>query len=141
MGFAFNPNHDRVVLVRKDRPRWMAGKLNGVGGKVEYSDPRIEMAMSREFKEETGVEIHCDRWNYFGNEEGNDFLLHLFAIELGESEFSACKTTETEEILKINLPPMWPQPAVEGMWWKVHAAQASLENRNLFIEAKRVEII
>ena len=32
-GFLFSQDRTRVVLIRKRRPAWQAGKLNGVGGK------------------------------------------------------------------------------------------------------------
>jgi 8-oxo-dGTP pyrophosphatase MutT (NUDIX family) len=64
---------DRVALIRKARPPWQAGLLNGVGGKIEPEDwspffvhdmpapePVALRAMRREFREETGVDF--DRW-------------------------------------------------------------------------------
>jgi 8-oxo-dGTP diphosphatase len=56
VGFMFNKNLDKVVLIRKNRPNWQAGKLNGVGGHVEDGET-FYGAMVREFKEETGVEV------------------------------------------------------------------------------------
>lgn len=49
-------NQDRVVLVRKSRPSWQAGLLNGVGGKWESGETGCE-AMRREFLEETGLDV------------------------------------------------------------------------------------
>lgn len=46
-----------VALVRKKRPAWQAGKLNGIGGKVEPQETPLE-AMRREFKEETGAIVN-----------------------------------------------------------------------------------
>ena len=34
-GFLFSPDRKKVLLIRKRRPAWQAGKLNGVGGKVD----------------------------------------------------------------------------------------------------------
>ncbi|HYE21545.1 MAG TPA: NUDIX domain-containing protein [Tepidisphaeraceae bacterium] len=54
--FAFPPGRDRVLLIRKNRPAWQAGKLNGVGGKIEPGEtPR--QAARREFEEETGLAL------------------------------------------------------------------------------------
>jgi len=59
VGFLFadpTPPFDRrVLLIRKRRPEWQAGRLNGIGGKVEPTDPSFEYAMRREFREEVGV--------------------------------------------------------------------------------------
>jgi 8-oxo-dGTP diphosphatase len=55
-GFLFSPERSRVLLIRKQRPAWQAGKLNGVGGKIEAGEAPID-AMRREFREEAGVEV------------------------------------------------------------------------------------
>lgn len=54
VGFLVDSSRDMVILIRKNRPAWQAGKLNGVGGHVEEGETSYE-AMVREFKEETGV--------------------------------------------------------------------------------------
>lgn len=67
-GFAFHDEvgtvRPRVVLVRKVKPDWQAGKLNGVGGKIEPGETP-EAAMAREFKEETGVSMPVEVWSVF----------------------------------------------------------------------------
>lgn len=53
VGFIFDPHFEIVALMRKNRPAWQAGKLNGIGGKFEAVDknnPRL--CMLREAKEE-----------------------------------------------------------------------------------------
>jgi hypothetical protein len=53
VGFIFDPRFEIVALMRKNRPAWQAGKLNGIGGKFEAVDnnnPRV--CMLREAKEE-----------------------------------------------------------------------------------------
>ena len=53
-GFLFSPGRDRVLLLEKRRPAWQAGRLNGVGGKVEPGEEPLA-AMNREFSEEAGL--------------------------------------------------------------------------------------
>ena len=55
-GFLFAPDRTRVLLIRKRRPAWQAGKLNGVGGKLELGESPLE-AMRREFREEAGLDV------------------------------------------------------------------------------------
>jgi|SRR5579863_4302276 len=55
LGFLFSPDKRRVILIRKSKPAWQAGMLNGIGGKVEYNESIVD-AMRREWVEET----NCD---------------------------------------------------------------------------------
>ena len=55
-GFLFSRDRTRVLLIRKNRPAWQAGKLNGLGGKVEPGETPLE-AMRREFREEAGADV------------------------------------------------------------------------------------
>lgn len=55
LGFCFTED-GKVLLMNKLRPEWQAGKVNGVGGKIEPFESSHD-AMIREFWEETGVRI------------------------------------------------------------------------------------
>lgn len=65
-GFAMDP--DNVLLLTKAKPDWQAGKLNGIGGKVEPTDTGLRYAMEREFLEETHVHIRTYNWTLFHTE-------------------------------------------------------------------------
>jgi 8-oxo-dGTP diphosphatase len=62
LGFCFMNYSTEVVLIRKNKPEWQKGLLNGVGGKIEPGESAHE-AMVREFREETGVLI--PEWEHF----------------------------------------------------------------------------
>jgi len=53
-----------VLLIRKNKPIWQAGALNGVGGKVEAGEAPVD-AMTREFYEEAGVHTHPATWRLY----------------------------------------------------------------------------
>ena len=55
-GFLFSLDRTRVLLIRKRRPAWQAGKLNGLGGKVEPGES-FHDALVRELCEELGIAI------------------------------------------------------------------------------------
>jgi len=55
-GFLFSRDRTRVLLIRKRRPAWQAGRLNGVGGKIEPGEAPAD-AMRREFREEANLDI------------------------------------------------------------------------------------
>lgn len=80
LGFAFNPQRTHVLLIRKDRPEWQAGRFNGVGGKVnsDYMED-FEAAMIREFKEETGIDTRFGDWSHFADMCADNWTVHCFA--------------------------------------------------------------
>lgn len=88
-----------VVLIRKNRPAYQEGKLNGVGGKVELNEPIIE-AMIREFYEETGLEI-LD-WEYDTTLSGDDFVVHFFSTVSDRIFEVATMTDEEVGVYKVN---------------------------------------
>ncbi len=73
LGFLFSADFSHVVLQRKKRPAFAAGKLNGIGGKMEAEDggdPRA--TMRREWKEETGS-FDARMWHDLAHVVGPDF--------------------------------------------------------------------
>lgn len=62
-----------VALIRKIKPEWQNGLLNGIGGKIEPGEYPLG-AMIREFQEEAGLYIldwqHFATMNCGGNREG-----------------------------------------------------------------------
>jgi len=75
LGFMFGPylgfglpsqeRYNKVALIRKNKPEFQVGKLNGIGGKVEPEDATPFDAMVRKFKEETGVVMKIEEWYRF----------------------------------------------------------------------------
>ena len=53
-GLLFDHDLTHVVLIRKTKPSWQAGKLNCVGGKIEPGETPHD-AVVREFEEEAGL--------------------------------------------------------------------------------------
>ncbi len=52
LGLIYNRNKSHVLLVKKKRPDWQAGRVNGIGGKIEVDETPLQ-AMNREASEET----------------------------------------------------------------------------------------
>jgi 8-oxo-dGTP diphosphatase len=94
LGFMFSRGRRLVVLIRKDRPAWQRGKLNGVGGRIEPGEQPVD-AMVREFGEETGCSTSADQWKEFAvlNGEGQ-FCCHCFAAE---SDIGTARTIDEKE--------------------------------------------
>jgi len=102
LGFLFNNKLDKVILIEKNRPEFLKGKLNGIGGKVELNETYID-AIVREFKEETGIDIHHEEWNDLGEIKDNHFFVQSFYAKVNDKRFDECKTMETEKVLKFSV--------------------------------------
>ena len=81
VGFLFRNSGTEVALVRKLKPEWQRGLLNGIGGKIEPGEDSRE-AMVREFEEETGARV--DAWRSFAWLRGRDRLPVVRRVEGGE---------------------------------------------------------
>lgn len=96
--------HDgaRVILVRKRKPEWQAGKLNAVGGKIEPGE-KPRNAMSREFHEETGVRIASQTWRRLLclTDEDRTFNVEFFTAWQPSRILDQCRTMETEQIVCV----------------------------------------
>jgi 8-oxo-dGTP diphosphatase len=79
VGFLLDQTRTKVALIRKKRPSWQAGKLNGIGGKMEAGETPAQ-AMAREFKEEAGVETHPSEWLPLATLSGKQFVVHCFYL-------------------------------------------------------------
>lgn len=100
-GFLFSPSMNSVVLIQKNKPEWQAGKLNGVGGKVEAGETP-EQAMTREFEEEAGA--HVEGWRLIRTERfNNGAVVHFMATTATWSEWTAVRSMTTESVVKVPL--------------------------------------
>ena len=93
LGIAFDTLLEAVVLIKKNRPEWQAGKLNGVGGKVEDGESFID-AMVREFKEECGLETNPEHWVNFLTMKSNSFIVEVYKIMINDPWSVESKTDE-----------------------------------------------
>ena len=126
VGFAFR--HDKsgsLLLIRKNRPEWQAGKYNGIGGKIEHlNGETAHGAMVREFREETGVAIGL--WRKVGSLYGANWKVHVFASNTWEVD--GARTTTDEEVAmfhKDHLPPN----IMHNLPWLIPMAYDCLHNQ------------
>ena len=123
VGFMFSPAEESVLLIRKTHPDWQAGKLNGVGGRIEDGESALD-AMRREFAEETGI-YHL-RWIQFcvlG--DARNWQVHCFAA-FGDV-FSA--TTTTDEAIEIISVREFPSDTIPDLRWLIPMALSMKDER------------
>lgn len=103
VGFAFDWD-GRVALIRKNRPEWQAGRLNGIGGHVE-SGERPEDAMEREFWEETATRLTA--WDLFAVMDFPGARIHFYRrLDLDPRVLDGLITATDEQVCLV-----WPGDA------------------------------
>lgn len=102
VGFAFTEDRESVILIRKNRPEWQKGKLNGVGGHIHQGE-HPNKAMEREFEEETGVFIHKMNWERMVMMEGNGWHVTFFRTWLTRRDVHMIKSLTDEEVVQVSV--------------------------------------
>jgi 8-oxo-dGTP diphosphatase len=116
-GFLFSEDYSKIVLIKKNKPEWQAGFLNGTGGKIELTDDSPLFAMIREFKEETGYEVKT--WQEFCKLSGKDWEVYFFKAV---GDVTKVSTQESEEIVVIPISEYRRYPLIQNLNWLIPMA-------------------
>ena len=132
-GFMYSVDQKRVVLIEKINPEWQRGRLNGVGGKIE-KDETPEVAMSREFEEETGVPTVPEAWKVFavitGSQKYKVYFLHTLS-----DDFVNVRTVEEEKVGIYAVDDL-PHNVLHNLRWLI---PMSLDSKLSFCRPVEVE--
>lgn len=104
VGFMFDNTITNVALIRKLKPAFQKGLLNGIGGKVEDGERPVH-AMQREFKEESNYPHNDPVWNHFAgmggaNNDGSEFDVQFYCC-IGEPNDVKSKEEEQIEVHQV----------------------------------------
>lgn len=106
-----------VLLIQKNRPRWQAGKMNGIGGHIEPNE-EPSACMAREFYEETGIVSSQSDWVLKVILTGNDWQVYFYLYIGGKSLFSAEAKTD-EDLRIIPVKHLWDWPVIPNLRWLI----------------------
>jgi ADP-ribose pyrophosphatase YjhB (NUDIX family) len=103
--FVYNGD-DYLFLKRSMNKKVDAGRLNGVGGRVEHGENFLDAAI-REVEEETGYKVALTDLRLCGviKEEGGyaeDWIMCLFKINVADKNIPIGNSTNDGELLWIN---------------------------------------
>lgn len=115
-GFAFHG--EGVVLIRKVKPEWQAGLLNGVGGKIEPGESP-EQAMAREFKEEAGIDSLPIDWAVFARCEFRG--AQVIFLRAFDEVFARSRTMTAEKIEHYSVGTI-PADTIKNLRWLIPLA-------------------
>lgn len=95
VGVIFNESIDRVLCVLKNRPDFLKGTYNGVGGAVEPEDHNLFAAMVRETEEECGLVTEESDWTSIGRLVNGGRVVDFFVAKyVGSMDNAKSKTDE-----------------------------------------------
>lgn len=141
VGFMFSQDRKYVALIRKQKPEWQKGLLNGVGGKIEPEETG-DMAMAREFSEETGHVTVCEEWIHYlrmtggpSDPAGKTFSVDFF---VASGDLSVLGSPEVEKIEITSVRDIYPMRTdmVDSVTWALPLALDALKDgRPAFVNA------
>lgn len=121
LGFLFSMNFNWIVLIRKNKPEWQKGLLNGVGGKKEKGETILQ-CMQREFKEEAGIFIKD--WFNFTIMSFPDYEVWCFMSTSHKCVLVSSPTNEPVDIYKANT--LRSEKTILNLNWLIPLAQDQL---------------
>lgn len=124
LGLAFSPDAGSVLLILKNRPSFLAGRWNGVGGHVEPGETPAQ-AMAREFREETGLDWPEQAWVPVGERSGAGFHVSLFTAR---GDIAGARTTTDEAVAVWSRERLADLPLAPDMTAALDLALSHWEN-------------
>lgn len=123
LGFAFDLPEDEcqtgkpnVGLIRKARPEWQKGSLNGIGGHIEEGETPHQCQV-REFQEETGLFV--PEWTgvtTMGNDSWRVVVFKAFGVPLEDMQ------TLTDEKVAVYSAYDLPYDVLFNLRWLIPLA-------------------
>lgn len=151
VGFLFSSDRKRVLLIRKDHPRWQVGRLNGPGGKVENGETPAQ-AMEREFLEEIGAKV--EHWipfcitsgelkYYDGEPQEGDYQITYFCRDGYDLNMVAEKqqyTDAKEKVIIVKVEDLPRHDAISNLYWLIPMALVIMSpNKNVMACGYRIQ--
>ena len=126
LGFIFTPALDRVLLVHKMSPEWQAGKINGIGGKIEEGENPLACIV-REVQEETGLVTNPDQWIFLGEMGSDAWHMDVFTL-MYSGDMGDAKSADKERVEWFDTRAL-PQNIISNLSWLVPLALDRIRNR------------
>lgn len=126
IGIVFTPKLDCVLLIFKQRPDWQRNKWNFPGGHIEVNESAVQ-CVSREFKEETNLNIPMEDWVEIDkiNNQGN-YKVGIFTT-IYRSQKHGSYETLTDEIVSWFRVDDLPKNVIPNIPWLTFFAKNCLD--------------
>jgi 8-oxo-dGTP diphosphatase len=127
LGFVFNNDLTKVLLIHKLTPAWQNGKVNGPGGKVEGDDNGDSLkSIVREIKEETDLTTTPEKWHYVGRHHSPTFDVDTFSY-VYEGKIEDAKSMEAQQIEWFDVSAI-PENVIPNLKWLIPMALEKVQD-------------
>ena len=116
LALLFTADAREIVLVRKTRPAWQAGRVNALGGKLHDGESAFDAAR-REVREEAGVDV--ERWEEFL--VWRDPQYRLRAVRAFDDAARRARTAEDQEVFLASVGGL-PLDVIDNLRWIIPLA-------------------
>ena len=116
LAFLFTADAREIVLVRKTRPAWQAGRVNALGGKL-LDGEAIGDAARREVREEAGVDVA--QWEEFLVWRDPEYCLRV--VRAFDDAARGARTAEDQEVFLAPVAAL-PQTVIDNLRWMIPLA-------------------
>ena len=118
LALLFTPDRQRVVLMRKTRPAWQAGRVNALGGKLLPGESAAAAA-SREVREEAGVEVPEEAW--WECLVWHDPVYRMHVLRAFHDAAGRAHTAEDQEVFLAAVDEL-PEESLDNLRWLIPLA-------------------
>lgn len=128
VGLLFSEDLKQIVLIKKNRPEWQKGLLNGPGGKIE-KDETPYYAMRREIAEETGIVV--DQWQLLFVQTGikEDYIVNYYIAKTSYAQLNQIRSTTDEFVGVYDVKYLETDQLVNTLAWAIPLAIYSLSGK------------
>ena len=116
LALLYSVDRRHVVLMRRTRPAWQAGRVNALGGRLQPGESAVAAAR-REVREECGVDVA--EWREVLVWEDAEYVMHVMR---GVSELALeARTIEDQEVFLADVRAL-PDNVIDNLRWLVPLA-------------------
>lgn len=131
LGFVFNSDSSKVLLIHKQKPDWQSGRINGIGGKIEAGESALDCIV-RECQEECLLDIPRKNWYRYALIEQAIGDVVVFAAKFSK-DMSGAKQNDYEMIEWFDTLHL-PSNALSNLQWLILMAKQILDGEKFNVQ-------